>query len=122
MEEKRDRTVFIPPPHKGPNVLPNNPFFNQVLRHAHRNRLAIRDDNHGLEKTYADLLVDALTLGTKLVQALPKGTAKRLEAGDEVYIGILAPGGYEYVVGVVAALAIGAAVVPMSMKHVYQSA
>ncbi|KAK3720803.1 hypothetical protein LTR37_003466 [Vermiconidia calcicola] len=40
-----------------------------------------------------------------------------LRAGDEVFIGVLAAGGYEFTVAMVAALAIGAAVVPMSVAN-----
>ena len=37
----------------------------------------------------------------------------RIEAGDEVFIGVLAAGGYEFAVGLLAVLALGAAAVPM---------
>jgi malonyl-CoA/methylmalonyl-CoA synthetase len=42
----------------------------------------------------------------------------RLRKGDEVYIGVLAAGGYEFTVAMVAILAIGAAVVPMSKSKI----
>jgi len=112
-EHDDDRTLFTPP-HRGKTVLPNTPFFTQVLRNAHRNRLAIRDDNAGLEKSYAQLLIDALNLRVKISDALPEEVVTRLKNEEEVFIGILAPGGYEYAVAMFAVLALGAAIVPMS--------
>jgi malonyl-CoA/methylmalonyl-CoA synthetase len=42
-------------------------------------------------------------------------TLEALEKGEEVYIGVLAGGGYEFAVGILAVLAIGAAAVPLCM-------
>lgn len=109
-----DRTQFVPS-HVGDNVLPNLPFSHKLLRYAQRKppRLAIRDVNAGLEKTYHDLLSDALALRSELEKVLSRRTLRELSEDKEVYIGLLAPGGYEYTVGFVAIVALGAAVVPM---------
>lgn len=109
-----DRTQFVPS-HVGDDVLPNLPFFHKLLRYAQRKppRIAIRDVNAGLEKTFRDVLSDALALRCKLKQTLTRETLRELAEDKEVYIGLLAPGGYEYTVGFVAIVALGAAVVPM---------
>lgn len=113
-----DRTQFIPP-HLGENVLPNMPFFHRLLRYAQRkpSPIAIRDLNAGLEKTYHHLLSDVLALRKILEGRLSTEVQRDLAADKEVYIGLLAPGGYEYTVGFMAILAIGAAVVPMGESH-----
>ncbi|ETI27264.1 hypothetical protein G647_09947 [Cladophialophora carrionii CBS 160.54] len=111
--DNQDRTVLVPS-HLGPNVLPNSPFFSKLLRHARRDRLAIRDVDLGLEKTYTDILSDALCFRAVLEGSLASDTLRALRDGDEVYIGVLAAGGYEFTVAVLAVLAIGAAVVPIS--------
>ena len=110
----RDRTYLLPS-HEGPNVLPNSPFFTKLVRHAHRKRVAVRDRNHeDVSKTYGELLSDALALRSVMERKLSSDIRTKLRRGDEVYIGILAAGGYEFAVAMVAVLAIGAAVVPMS--------
>lgn len=102
------------PLHTGPNVLPNSPFFSKLLRHAHRRRIFCRDHRLEVEKSYGDLLTDALRLRASLETSLSPGVREQLKRGDECFIGILAGGGYEFAVAVVAALAAGAAIVPMS--------
>jgi malonyl-CoA/methylmalonyl-CoA synthetase len=116
--ETWDRTDLLPS-HEGQNVLPNNPFFARLLRHAHRHRIVIRDRNgQDVSKTYGDLLSDALALRVVLERTLSDDNLVRLRKGDEVYIGVLAAGGYEFTVAMVAILAIGAAVVPMSKSKI----
>jgi acyl-CoA synthetase (AMP-forming)/AMP-acid ligase II len=109
-----DRTLYVPS-HWGRNVLPNLPFFHKLLRYSQRkpSRTAVRDVNAGLEKTYHDVLSDALALRAELEKTLSQKTLRDLSEDKEVYIGLLAPGGYEYTVGFIAILAMGAAVVPM---------
>lgn len=113
--QKMDRSHLVPR-HQGPLVLPNSPFFGKLLRHARRGRLAICDVVAGVEKTYEDLLSDALTLRAATEYALSEDVKKELADGKEVFVGVLAAGGYEFAVAVVAALSLGAAVVPMC-KH-----
>ncbi|KIW69996.1 hypothetical protein PV04_02308 [Phialophora macrospora] len=116
LHDNVDRTVLVPE-HIGPNVLPNNPFFSKLLRHARRDRLALRDVDLGLEKTYTEILSDALSFRAVLEGSLSSERLRALKDGDsEVYIGVLAAGGYEFTVAVLAVLAIGAAVVPISIS------
>ncbi|KAK4552276.1 hypothetical protein LTR86_010446 [Recurvomyces mirabilis] len=109
--------VDLLPAHGGKHVLPNSPLFTKLLRHAHKNRTAVRDLALGVSKTYADALSDALSLRVKLEQTLDCDTLSRLRAGDEVFVGVLAAGGYEFTVAVLATLALGAAVVPMTVHN-----
>lgn len=110
-----DRTLTVPR-HHGDNVLPNVPIFDRLLRFAHRQppRAAIRDLNAGVEKTYLQLLTDALALRRALRESLTPVTQRQLDEDQEVYIALIAPGGYEYAVAFIAILALGAAVVPIS--------
>lgn len=110
--EDLERTDFAPS-HDGPHVLPNNPLFIRLLGHARRNRIAIKDKQLDLIKTYGELL-DAVLSFTEVARAsLPSEVKANLARGEEVYIGVLAAGGYEFTVAVLTVLALGAAVVPM---------
>ena len=110
-----DRVNFVPP-HTGPEIFPNSPLFSRLLRFAHQKppRLVVRDDRLGVEKTHIQLLTDVLALRTALRAILPPAILSNVDSGVETYIGVLAAGGYEYAVAVLAVLALGAAVVPMS--------
>lgn len=115
--QKFDRTDFTPA-HRGPRVLPKTSYFSTLLLHAHvPGRLAIRDVNrNGLEKTYEELLSDALHLRNAISARLPRDLVERIESDtEEICIGVLAAGGYEFVVAVLAVIALGAVVVPMSV-------
>lgn len=114
MSNNPDRSELVPP-HVGDHVLPNSPLFGKLLRHARRERIALRDLNLGVEKTYGDLLDAVLAFRDVVWRCLPTTAKQSLERGDEVYIGILAAGGWEFSVAVLTALALGAAVVPMCM-------
>lgn len=113
--DDHDRTYFLPS-HEGNYVLPNAPLFTTLLRFAKRSppRVAIRDISLGIERTHAELLVDILLLRHQIQSRLSPETRERLRRSKEVYIAILAPGGYEYTVGFLAILALGAAAVPLS--------
>jgi acyl-CoA synthetase (AMP-forming)/AMP-acid ligase II len=105
------------PSHTGENVFPNLPFFEKLLRFAHRSppRIAIRDVNLGVEKTYLRLLTDAIALRSVLRRTLSADVLQEIYHGHEVFIALIAPGGYEYAVAFIAIIALGAAVVPISM-------
>lgn len=107
-----ERTNFAPS-HEGPHVLPNSPLFIRLLGHARRNRLAIKDKQLDLTKTYGELLDAVLSFREIAQRSLPSEVNARLARGEEVYIGVLAAGGYEFTVAVLTALALGAAVIPM---------
>jgi malonyl-CoA/methylmalonyl-CoA synthetase len=120
MEESVETTPSVDrihhfPRHRGRNVLPNSPLFSRLLRHAHRNRIAIRDLNLGIERSYGQLLADALSLRSVLEASLDPKVLQQIESGKEIYVGVLAGGGYEFSVAMLAALALGVAAVPMSM-------
>ncbi|KAL3457028.1 hypothetical protein BJX64DRAFT_293538 [Aspergillus heterothallicus] len=110
-----DRTAMVPS-HTGENVLPNLPFFEKLLRYAHRRppRVAIRDVNAAVEKTYLQLLSDAIALRTVLRRTLSPSVLQEIDNDQEVYIALVAPGGYEYAVAFIAIIALGAAVVPIT--------
>jgi malonyl-CoA/methylmalonyl-CoA synthetase len=131
-----DRCCMVPK-HSGRNVLPNNvrcdlyltrgydhgvvlnmfqPLFSRLLRFANRTAapIAIDDVRLGLRKTHTELLSDVIALRDRLFCTLTGETRNALENSDEVYIAVIAPGGYEYAVAVLAVLALGAAVVPLT--------
>lgn len=110
-----DRTYFLPS-HEGNYVLPNAPLFSTLLQFAKRSppRVVVRDISLGIERTHAELLVDILVLRRQIQSRLSPETQERLRRSKEVYIAILAPGGYEYTVAFLAILALGAAAVPLS--------
>ena len=111
-----DRTLHVPKD-EGPKVLPAHPFFNRMVRFAHAvpPRVCIRDDNTGFEATHLQILTDVLAFRTRIWDSLSSAVRKQLDDRQEVYIAVLAPGGYEYTVAMLAALALGAAVVPMTI-------
>lgn len=107
-----DRTDFAPC-HDGRHVLPNSPLFSRLLRHARRNRIAIKDKSLDLTKTYGELLAAVLSFREVAQASLPPEIHAKLTRGEEVYIGVLAAGGYEFTVAMLTVLALGAAAVPM---------
>jgi malonyl-CoA/methylmalonyl-CoA synthetase len=110
-----DRTDFVPS-HTGDTVLPADPLFTRLLALAHRpkQRIVIRDVNTAVEKTSAELLSDVLNLRRTLRASLSQATLDDLQHGKEVYISIVAPGGYEFTVGILAVLSLGAGASPFS--------
>ena len=113
-----DRVDFIPA-HRGIKILPNSPLFAKLLRYAHRRpqRHAVRDFNAGVEKTHLQLLTDVISLRRVIESTISHSVRASLQSGEDVYMSILAPGGYEYTVAFLAILAIGAAAVPLSKLH-----
>lgn len=110
-----DRTSVVPS-HVGDNVLPNTPLFGRLLRFANQTpaHIAIEDARVELQKTHIHLLSDVLALRNTLLNTLDDATRKALEKREEVYMAIVAPGGYECTVAMLAVLALGAAAVPMT--------
>ena len=111
-----DRTLHVPR-HSGRTVFPASPLFNRLVRFAHAvpPRICVRDDNTGKEYTHLQLLTDVLALRERIWGSLTPAVRTQLDERQEVYIAVLATGGYEYTVAMLAALAIGAAVVPMTV-------
>ncbi|EEH40099.2 acyl-activating enzyme [Paracoccidioides lutzii Pb01] len=111
-----DRTDIVPS-HTGDHVLPLSPFFSKLLRHAHRKsqRIAIRDVNLQIEKSYIEFLSDVLAVRNALRLSLSPETQWSLRRCENTYIALIAAGGYEYAVGFVAICALGAVVVPITV-------
>lgn len=106
------------------HVLPCDPLFTRLLTLACRRnqRPAIRDLNGGYERTYAQLLNDVVNLREALRSKLTPQSLKALRDGEEVFISLLGPGGYEFTVGVLAILCLGAAASPFSPHQPVQEA
>lgn len=111
-----DRTLFVPG-HTGKNILPCHSLFQRLLRFAHQRpaKLAIRDSNNGIEATHIQLLSDVIALRERIHESLSQDIRDALREREEIYIAVLAPGGYEYSVAMLAVLALGAAVVPLTV-------
>jgi malonyl-CoA/methylmalonyl-CoA synthetase len=69
-----------------------------------------------------ELLSDVLAFRQLVARKLGRPIVEAMREGQEVYIAVLAPGGYEYAVAVLAVLAIGGAVVPMTTALPLQEA
>ncbi|KAF2035645.1 acetyl-CoA synthetase-like protein [Setomelanomma holmii] len=107
---------FMVPSHAGYNVLPNTPLFSRLLRYAGRTptRIAIDDVRSNHQRTHLELLSDVLALREMILNTIDPATLEALERREEVYIAIVAAGGYEYTVAMLAILAMGAAAVPIT--------
>ena len=106
----------FPPFAVGANAFPAFPLFNRILEWAHRkpDSVVIDDVTGGYrDATHIRLLTDVLRLRDVFRGSLTNKTLRRLAAGEDVCITLLAPGGYEYTVGFLAILAIGAIIVPL---------
>lgn len=111
-----DRTLHVPS-HSGRHVLPCHSLFQRLLRFAHQTppRLAIRESNTGREATHIQLISDVLAMKERLWNTLSRNIQLALQRKEEVYVAVLAPGGHEYAVAILAILAVGAAAVPMTV-------
>ena len=118
-----DRTDFVPD-HGGDLVLPSDILFTRLLNVAHKpvSRAGVKDLNTGVSKTYSELLVDVVRLRRVIRSQLPPAVLKDLGEGKEVWINVLAPGGYEFSVAILAVLALGAAACMISVAHPVQEA
>ena len=106
--------VYPVPQHVGPKVLPNFTLLNQLLYYAARHStIAIDDVALDIHASHAQLLSDVLHLRNELQAQLELSVQQRLLRGEEVYICLLASGGYEFAVGFLAIMALGAIIVPI---------
>jgi malonyl-CoA/methylmalonyl-CoA synthetase len=110
-----ERTDFVPS-HVGDNIVPADPLFTRLLVLANRTNqtIVVRDVNTGVEKNSVQLLSDVLTLRRHIRAALSQDVLDKLQQGKEVYISIVGAGGYEFTVGILAILALGAGASPFS--------
>lgn len=100
-----------------PNILPNFPLFQRLLGFAHRfpaTQDAIRDIVAKTSASHLQLLNDVLSLRNSVYHLLDHSTRQSLIDGEEVFLSLLAPPGYEYAVGFLTILALGAVVVPIA--------
>lgn len=110
-----DRTYHVPK-HVGPNVFPCFFLFNRLVRLAYKEHLiAIKDLTYGITANYAQLLTDVLHFRNVLREALHPSAIEGIDRGEEVYVTLVGPAGYEFVVGFFALMALGAAIVPISL-------
>lgn len=95
--------------------LPSIPLFTKLIEYALETppRIAIRDVQAKLEITHLQLLTDTLSLLGRLRKEL--GIVKAVQPGKEICISVLAAGGYEFAIAVLATVALGAAAVPLCM-------
>jgi malonyl-CoA/methylmalonyl-CoA synthetase len=92
-------------------TLPNDILFSRLLKLAteKENQVIVDDHSHGTQFGYRHILHGT----SKLLQKLQSLDERPLNHGGNVYIGVLAPNGYEFIVAVLAVLAFGGVVVPM---------
>ena len=76
--------------------------------------MAIEDARSNHERTHLELLSDILALRETILNSLDFREVSALERGGEVYIAIVSGGGYEYMVAMLAVLALGAVAVPIA--------
>lgn len=107
-----DRASFVPQHGElSDNVFPNDPLFLRLLTIAHGKTAArplVRDLNTGIDATFHSLISDVLDLRRVIVESLPAKTIHDLRWGELVFISLSAGGGYEFAVGILAILALGA--------------
>lgn len=103
------------PKHIGPNIFPDFPTFHRLLYLAtvQRNKIAIHDVAAGIKATHCQYLSDILHLRNLILSRLEPATQEKLLRGEEVYICLLAQGGYEFAVGLLAIVTLGAIAVPI---------
>ena len=98
-------------------LVPNDLFiadlFQQYLLDA--SAMTIRDDHINFEASRERFLLDVLALRNAIFAQLPDNArARLLQKGADVFICVVLPGGYDFVVASIAIISIGAAVVPLS--------
>ncbi|KAJ5408554.1 hypothetical protein N7509_002437 [Penicillium cosmopolitanum] len=99
--------------------LPNDPLFRQLLNNAQVNpNILVHDPTHNKDATTAQLLHDVVAFQNKILSQLPSHHINhhgRLQTPG-VYIAILAPLSYDFIIALYAVIALGAAAVPLSIK------
>ncbi|RVX71646.1 hypothetical protein B0A52_03830 [Exophiala mesophila] len=93
------------------NILPNDHLFLQLLTLAHgkgAGKPLIRDLNLAIEADANILLSDVVLFRQVIAAKLPLKAMQELHRGNDVYISLVASGGYEFAVGILAILALGA--------------
>lgn len=105
------------PRHIGLNILPDFDIFHRLLFLARKSKLpVIKDIAAGIEADHLTFLSDIVHLRNAIWSSLHKQTQETLLKGSYVAINLLCPGGYEFSVGFLAIVALGAVVSPISMS------
>ncbi|CAG9952986.1 unnamed protein product [Clonostachys rosea f. rosea IK726] len=103
------------PKHVGPTILPDFPLFHRLLYIAVvDNPIAFHDVFHGIKATHAQFLSDVLHFRNQVQGELHSEIRKKLLRNEEVFICLIANGSYEFAVGFLAIVALGAIVVPIA--------
>ena len=91
--------------------LPDDVLFSRLLKLAtqKRDEVIVDDRSHGTQFGYRHILHGTVKLFEKL-RGLDECV---LDKQGDLYIAVLAPNGYEFIVAVLAVLALGGVVVPM---------
>ncbi|KAF4989212.1 hypothetical protein FGRMN_9269 [Fusarium graminum] len=92
-------------------ILPDDILFSRLLELAHekQDQVIVDDQSHGTQFSYRHILHGA----SKLLQKLQSLDVYSSDRDGNVFIGVLAPNGYGFIIAVLAVLAFGAVVVPM---------
>jgi malonyl-CoA/methylmalonyl-CoA synthetase len=101
-----------------PVAFPNEPHFERLIQHCLESpdQVALYDDAMGIVASYEQLLRDIEATRRSLVNSLPQSIVdikQGIMSKDQtLFVAILAPGNYEFLVAALAVLATGAALVP----------
>src|ERR1700753_428348 len=91
------------PHHVGPKVFPNFFLWSRLVRWAQKTELvAVTDLTFDFKASYAQLLTDVLHLRNQLHQLLHPSIVASINQGEDVFVNLLGPAGYEFTVGFLA--------------------
>ena len=95
-------------------TLPDDPLFSKLLKIATQrggDRVIVDDCSRGARFGYRPILHGTVMLRQKLHDLLDRSISANPRGG--FFVALLAPNGYEFIVGTLAVLALGGVVVPM---------
>lgn len=94
------------------STLPDDVLYSKLLTVASQqgDRIIVDDRSRDTQFGYPDILNGTATLKRQLQQLLDPSI---LEKRGDFFVALLAPNGYEFIVGVLATLALGGVVVPV---------
>lgn len=91
--------------------LPEDVLFSRLLKLAneYQDQVIVDDHSHDTQFGYRHVLDGT----SKLLQRLRSLHGSTPDQDEDLYVGVLAPNGYEFIISVLAVLAFGGVVVPM---------
>lgn len=101
-----------------PVTLPNEPQFKRLVRHCIESpkQVAVYDEGLKIEASYEQMFQDIQATRRSLVNSLPRSIfgSNRFIISEKqtLFVCILAPGNYEFIVAALSVLATGGALVP----------